>query len=462
MTALAFPASQGLTNTDSEFALLSAILYESKRVETVVDTLREEHFSEPFFGRVYGVVAREFSKGNPLNPLTLRPFIEADESYQMHGAMQFIANLTNSNSLLVNTKATAAQIKELARRRELIAGMREALHMAGDVNETIESVVDAAEAAIVDAADKSDTIRQPSAAQAMSSLLKAAESPKRSIRSTIIPSMDDLLGGMRPKQLIIGGGRPGMGKTAAALSYSLGAAQAGHGVLYVSLEMGAEELAARMAADLAFNGNTGVLYADINSDNPTRRALQAMYDAQKMLEDMPFHIIDAGGLTLAQLELRVRRFKRRFAAKGVTLDLVVVDYLQLLRTDDKRQSAYEAVSEISRRLKGIAKDYDVAVFALAQLSRGVESRSDKRPQLSDLRDSGQIEQDADAVLFFYRHAYYLRQALPSNENDPMYAATMAEIENVEDAIEFVCAKRRNGVTGASVGEFHGKYQAVRG
>jgi replicative DNA helicase len=252
-----------------------------------------------------------------------------------------------------------------------------------------------------------------------------------------------------------------MGKTAAAISYALGAARAGHGVLFVSLEMSAVELSSRIAADLAFNGRSGIAFSDINSDRPSRDALRAMGNAAAELAEMPFHIVDAGSLTLGRLDMIVRRYKRRLAARGQSLDLVVVDYLQLLRCDERRTSAYETVSEVSRRLKGMAKDHDVAVFALAQLSREVEKRADKRPQLADLRDSGQIEQDADAVLFLYRHEYYLAAGKPE-EGAPEYQEWKQAIDAVRGCIDFICAKRRNGITGSARGLFHGQFQAVRG
>jgi len=154
----------------------------------------------------------------------------------------------------------------------------------------------------------------------------------------------------------------------------------------------------------------------------------------------------------------VRQYQRRFAADGFSLDLVVVDYLQLLHPDSKSRSAYEAVSEVSRGLKALAKDNSVAVFALAQLSRSVESRDDKSPQLSDLRDSGQIEQDADAVLFFLRQEYYLSKEADENRD----ADWQALMEDEQGKIDFILAKRRNGVTGRAKGQFLGQYQAVRG
>ena len=175
---------------------------------------------------------------------------------------------------------------------------------------------------------------------------------------------------------------------------------------------------------------------------------------------LPLTVIDAGSLTIGRLEMLVRRQKRRFAAKGVNLDLVIVDYLQLLHADRKGLSPYEATSEISKRLKGLAKDHDVAVIALAQLSRSVEQRQDKKPMLSDLRDSGQIEQDADSVTFLLRQEYYEKQNEPDAPGEK-HDAWEARMERVRGTIDFIVAKKRKGSTGTATGRFYGIYQAVR-
>lgn len=454
--------SDPVANVEGEYALIAALLFNGKRIDSVADVLTPEQFFDPFFGRLFGLLVAEHARGNTLGALTLRPLIEADPGYQALGGMSFLADLTRSAAALLDVRGAARQVVEFAKRRQVIEGLRAALATAADTTKPIAAAADEADAAIAAAAETASPITQMTGEEAMMVLMREAETPSRSVRSRIIPSMDDLLGGMRPKQLVIGAGRPGMGKTAAALSYALGAAQAGHGVLFVSLEMSAKELAARVAADLAFDGRGGVPYAEINADQPSKRAWQAMEQARGMLADLPFSIVDAGSLTLGRLDMLVRRYRRRMAARGHSLDLVVVDYLQLLRCDDKRSSAYEAVSEISRRLKATAKDHDVALLALAQLSRKVEERGDKRPQLSDLRDSGQIEQDADAVLFLYRPEYYLRQSERADPEHLEHEKFQVALRDCEGKVEFICAKRRNGCTGTATGRFHAANQAVRG
>lgn len=460
MTALQLvQPAQTSAIVECEATVLAALLMDPRRIDGVADVLQPVHFAEPLFGRMFGLIVDHAARGEPLNGVTLRPYLESDEAYQQMGGATFLANLTASPvALMADTLHGARQIKTFARRREMTAGLRAAIEASADMARPIEEVLSAVEEAVQAATDDAEAIQSVSAAEAIDELLKSLESPTSSVSSQRLPDLDDLLTDMRGGELIIGGGRPGMGKTAAALSYALGAAEKGHGVLFISLEMGAKELVARMASDISFDGRDGAAYGDINSRNPSRRAIQAIYDARKHIEKLPFQIVDRGALTLSQLERLVKRWKRRMSARGQSLDLVVVDYLQLLRGDRRDESRYDLVSEASRRLKAMAKDYDVAVFALAQLNRSVEAREDKRPQLSDLKESGQLEQDADAVIFFYREYYYLQRTPPK---PGMEAAHEAALQAADGRLSLICAKKRRGEIGSIDALFAGKYQAVR-
>ncbi len=448
-----------MSTVEAEYALLGGLVYDNKRIDAVADILAPEDFADPFLAYAYSLTVAEHSQGRAANPITLRPLLQPHPGYAAIGGDQFLATLMTSTSAGIPTLDTARMIASTAKRRRLIEGLREAAAMDSDA--PIEALVDAADAAIVTATYSAESAVELTGAACVSKLLDSFGQPKKGVKSTVIRAMDDLLGPIRRKQLVIMAGRPGMGKTAAALSYTLGAAQSGHGVLFVSLEMSGEELASRMAGDLSFNGSTGIPLDDILSDNPTRPTINAVAKAMSMLEDMPLSVIDTGKLTIGRLGMMVRRHARRMAAKGQELELVVVDYLQLLSPDTKGKSSYEAVSEISRGLKAIAKDTGVGILALAQLSREVEKRTDRRPQLSDLRDSGQIEQDADAVIFLVREEYYLRQNEPEEGSAERIDWEHA-LAAVENQIEFVCAKRRNGRTGSAKGQFFTRFQAVRG
>lgn len=450
-----------LANSEAEAALLGALMVDNRHIDRAADKLRVEDFSEAVFGRIFSAIVAEYSRGRAANPVTLKPLLADDETLRSMGGTGYLAQLTGSGMGLLGVNGFIDQVATLAARRRLISGLQDAIDIAGDPSSSVEKLIDTADAAIVNATHHGDPLHQVSAAECMDELFATYGESQKGVVCKVIPSIDTLLGAMRPKQLIIGAGRPGMGKTATAISYALGAAQGGHGVLFVSLEMGSTEIAGRMASDICFNGHSGIPYEQIRDGRLSSEQRRELQRARDMAADLPFTVIDAGHMTVGRLSMLVRRYKRRMAAKGQTLELVVVDYLQLMSADGKTGNRNEAVGEISRGLKAIAKDQGVAMFALAQLSREAEKRDDKRPKLSDLRESGQIEQDADAVLFLYRHEYYVRMAEPA-EGDPKRTEWEALLRDCEGAIDFICAKRRNGRTGNATGQFWGGNQAVRG
>lgn len=448
-----------LANTDIESELLGQLLFDNTLFDAIADRIEPADFTVGVHGRIYESALREYSKGKPVTPITLQGYFEQDEDYKQLGGLGYLGQLTGLVSMCAGAPELARNLRDLAQRRRMQEGLQYAASLCDDLNAEHSEIVDTADAAV--STDTKDTVHQPTGAECFDEMLASFAHKVAGVRCGSIGALDDLLGPMKPKQLVIGAGRPGMGKTALALSYSIGAARAGHGVLFVSLEMSSEELAARMAADMCFDGDLRVPFGMIRDGNVGPRQMDAIEAARQEMKRLPFQVIDAGSLTTGRLASLVRRHARKMAARGQRLELVVIDYLQLLRPDGKNKSAYESVSEVSRALKALAKDSGVAVFALAQLSREVEKRTDRRPQLSDLRDSGQIEQDADAVLFLKREEYYLAQIEPeqTSPDRPGWEALWADNEG---QIEFIVAKRRNGVTGSAKGEFHGKFQAVRG
>lgn len=438
---------------EGEYTFLAGLLCDPRRVDVVADVLTAQDFSEPYFGFMFDSIVAEYSAGRTPSPVTLRPILQGHPGFEEMGGLSTLAKMTGEASALVaRPKETALWLAERARKRRLVEGLDTAANLASDEAATLEQIIDAADASLSEATQARKGSEIMSGVGAMDRLMRRMEEDQTGVSCRVIKPLDNLVGTMRRKQLILMAGRPGMGKTAVALSYALGAAQNGHGVLFVSLEMSSEELAARAAADLSFD-TSPVPYAAINDGVRSPQVFDAIADARERMADMPLTIIDTGSLTVGRLNMIVRRIARQMAAKGDKLELVVVDYLQLLRTDERHRSAYESVSEISRTLKSIAKDNDVAVLALAQLSREVEKRSDRRPQLADLRDSGQLEQDADTIVFLLREEYYVRKEKAEGWEGALAA--------VEGQIEFICAKRRNGPEGSATGQFHAKYQAVR-
>lgn len=446
-----------LFNVEAEAELLGALMAGHAGVDAIADVLKPEDFYEPTHARIFEVVCHQGVAGKPVSPIAVKGFMDGDEGLERLGGPAYLARLTGQAFGIAATQ-NAKMLKELALRRRMAAGLSMAVTDCADLTLTTAEIVATADEAI--SMQAGELVNQLSGSECFDELFATYAEGNSGVTCGCIPSVDDLLGPMKPKQLIILAARPGMGKTAMALSYTLGAAQNGYGVLYVSLEMSAGELAGRMGADLCFGRSSpAVPYGHIVKGNLSRPQMDELAKAAHFMKQLPIEVIDVGSLNVGRLAMLIRRHARRMEANGQRLDLVVVDYLQLLSADSKGRSNYEAVSEISRALKAMAKDNGVAIMALAQLSREVEKRPDKRPQLSDLRDSGQIEQDADAVLFLVRQEYYLRNtpAEPGGEADWQRA-----MDQVQGKIEFVLAKRRNGETGQAVGQFHGIYQAVRG
>lgn len=462
MASAPLPANDDLNplvNIQLECDLLGAVMASNEIFESIADIATPNDFSEPLFSRVFETISHLIAQGKPASPVTLRGYFTDDPAMEALGGPSFLARLTGETTFgFMAPVELATHLVELAGRRRMQEGLQAAARYCSDLDTSTSEIVSLADAAVAPTGQSS--IRQATAAECLGDLLDGLDKPAMGVLCRQIPSFDELHGPLEPSQLIILAARPGMGKTALAISYGLGASLQGHGVLFASLEMNRQQLAGRMAADLCFDGQA-VPYAPIRDRRLNDFQRKRVADAYHRMQSVPLHIIDAGSLTPGRLSMLARRHDRRMRAKGHKLELIVVDYLQLMRPDSGAAKPYEAVSEVSRALKALAKDMDIPVLALAQLSREVERRSDRRPQLSDLRDSGQIEQDADSVMFLLRDEYYLAQAEPG-PMDTKRAEWEQTMARVKGRIEFILAKRRNGLTGTATGEFHGAYQAVRG
>lgn len=449
-----------IQNIEAENVILAAAMQDAAIIDRLADVVAPEDFADPLLARMFRAARDCAFSGRASNGVAINGMFEGDEQYETAGGRKLVATLCATPAALIGAVDLAKQVADCAKRRRIAEGMADAIDMVADQSVSLSDVVEHVDTAMSGVMGQGSGVSTVSGAGAIDAMLAQLDSKDRGVTCTIIPPMDNLLGGARRKQLIILAARPGMGKTAVALSYSIGAAMNGHGVLYISLEMSSAELGARMVSDLCFNGTYGVPFSAIVNQDVNERDYLRLKAARDQAKDLPIEVVDASSLSIHRLDVMVRRQVRRFAAKGEKLDLVVVDYLQLLSAD-KGKNAYEAVSQISRALKAIAKEHDVAVLALAQLSREVEKRAGCRPQLSDLRDSGQIEQDADTVMFLLRAEYYLRRE-QKEPHDPDYGKWEQAMIEHAGKIEFICAKRRNGETGTAKGAFHGAYQAVRG
>jgi replicative DNA helicase len=282
----------------------------------------------------------------------------------------------------------------------------------------------------------------------MDDMLRAMEAdPGSNFIPTRLESLDALIGGMRRGDLSYLGGRPGMGKTATAVSVVINAATAGHGVLFHSLEMDKDAVLMRIASEAAYSPQRQLPYADAIRGRLNQSQKEAFVRAAMSRAMLPVLINDRSGLSATQIAMETRKAQVHFGRHGRRLGLVVIDHLSKIRPSKHyRGNKNNEIGEISDALKHLAKSEDVAVLCLAQLNRGVEGRDEKRPTLADLRDSGEIEQDADTVLFAYREAYYLAR-LRHEEGSPQERVRLARLQETEHLLEISVAKARNGPDG---------------
>jgi replicative DNA helicase len=447
-------------NLEAEQALLGALLSENSLFDFVADILSPADFFDPLHQRVYETALHEVMAGRTATPVTLKGRFADDADMAAVGGAGYMARLTADSQGLLAPGNLARLIRDLSRRRSIAAKLAEAMAACIDENVTLPVVADMVAGSVADGPD--DGIVETSAGASVEKHLRAVAENQGGVTCSRIPSFDKIAGALRPKHFVLVAARPGMGKTALACTYSIGAARAGHGVLFVSIEMSDEELGGRLASDMCYGltGEGRVPYSAIRDGELNDWQRERVAKAAVELDNLPLTIVDTSGLTPHRLSRLVRRHTRRFSARGTPLKLVIVDYIQRMRPDRQMSKKYEEVSEISQALKDIAKENCVAVMALAQLSRDVERRGDKRPVLADLRDSGQLEQDADTVIFLLRQEYYHRQIEP-DALAPEWPGWKDKLDRMTGEIEFIVAKRRGGETGSAKAEFYGPFQAVR-
>jgi replicative DNA helicase len=454
-------AEQGpaLQNVEAEIGLLGDLINDNRLIDQIADRLRGRDFSVPLHGRVFDQMLDQTAAGANVDAVTLTPHFREDPEWPRVFSILSAASLNAGPR--ARTKAYFDQLTMLSSRRRMVAGLQDVVHSARDLSVTREELLANADEAVAELADQVVTAQAPVGTYAQA-VINSFGQPVIGVRCGMIASLDSTIGVLRPSNLIVVGGRPGMGKTSLVTSYSIGAAARGHGVLIFSLEMSADELTRRMLADMTFTPRGGVAYEDIRDGTVRNNDMPAVIEAKQRFDALPLEINETSGLTLSKLIRQARTHKRRLAAKGEKLELVVVDYLQLMAHSRKGMSPYEHASEVSTGLKQFAKAEGLTMMAVAQLSRDVEKRPDKRPMPSDLRDSGQIEQDADVILFVYREEEYLRRNEPEDQFGNKYEAWRTDMEAVRNKIEFLVPKRRSGPTGKAVGWFFGANSAVRG
>ena len=446
-------------NIEAEQALLGAILVNNDAFDRVSDFLKPEHFSEELHRRVYEVLSQLIRAGKVATVVTLKTYL-ADADLGGLTVSQYLARLAAEATTIINAEDYGRTIYDLAIRRDLIV-------IGGEiVNAAYDAPVDAAPRQQIEEAERklysiAETGRYDGGFQSFGNAITtaldmAAAAYQRdghlSGLATGLADLDSKMGGLQASDLIVLAGRPGMGKTALATNIAFNVAKAyraevqpdGHnktidgGVVgFFSLEMSAEQLATRIIAE-----QSGVPSYKIRRGSITEDDFRSISEAAHEMQRAPLYIDQTGGISIAQLTARARRLKRQ---RG--LDLLIVDYIQLLSGSKSRgDNRVQEVTEITTGLKALAKELAVPIIALSQLSRQVEARDDKRPQLSDLRESGSIEQDADVVMFVYREEYYLKNKEP-REGTPEHATWMSEMERAHGRAECIIGKQRHGPTG---------------
>ncbi|MBP1180006.1 replicative DNA helicase [Methylobacterium sp. PvR107] len=444
-------------NIDAEQALIGAVLINNDAFRKVSSLVEAEHFHEPSHRKIWEVVAAQIAKGQVANPITLKTYL-GDENFGGQTVTSYLARLAAGATTVINAPDYARTVADTAMRRRLIAFGETIVSMAQD------APVEATTASLFSAIESEIEELKPRAASGQAEFRSFDDVANSAIErmctdwqnegqprglSTGLPALDEVMGGLEAPDLIIVGGRTAMGKTALALNIAGATAKELHlrrikhqmqtGVVgFFSLEMGDTQLFDRMIA-----AETGIESWRIRRRKMTQTQLEKVVNTARDLRGLPLHIDETGSLTIAQLANKARSLKKR---RG--LELLVVDYLQLIKGRENRRDPNRAqeVTEISNGLKGLAKELHVPIIALAQVGRQVDQRDDKRPMLSDLRESGSIEQDADHVLFTYREEYYEERNKPKEGTDA-FAAWERRMKEIAGVAEVVVAKNRHGRTG---------------
>jgi len=459
-------------NPEAEKSLLGAIFVNNRAYEMVSEFLRPEHFAYSQHGRIYEACTKLIERGQIADPTTLRPYFEADETLAEIGGAAYLANLAGAAVSVINAREYGRIIYDSYLKRSLITLGEDVVNDAyeADVDATAMVQIEIAEQRLYDLATTGeyDGGFKPFAEAIQASLEATTAAHEREGGlagvGTGFIDLDKLLGGLHNSDLVILAGRPAMGKTAlatnmaynAAKDYADSAGAEGAVVGFFSLEMSAEQLAGRILSE-----QTEVQSDKMRKGELSNEEFNRIFHAAQMLNEVPLFIDDTPALTVSALRTRARRLKRQH-----NLGLIVIDYLQLISgsAGSRNDGRVQEVSEITRGLKTLAKELSVPVLALSQLSRQVENREDKRPQLADLRESGSIEQDADVVMFIYREEYYLEKAEPQQRQDEAadkfsqrqlsWEERMARARNVA---EVIVSKQRHGPIGTRELMFEGMY-----
>jgi replicative DNA helicase len=450
-------------NIEAEQGLLGAILLNNDIVDDVSSIIDDDHFYEEVHKRIYSVITRLITKGQLATPVTLKSYFEVEKSLEEIGGSSYLARLANAAVSLEYAKNYAGIIYDLAVRRSLhrLGGKIEYDAIQSDIDIHPSELIENAEKELYQIAEKGTQLHSMQSFDI--SLEEAVEQATKAFKSdssvtgisTGFIDLDQKLGGLHPSDLLILAGRPSMGKTSLATNIAFNIAKKAYedgnkdqNVAFFSLEMSSEQLATRVLSEQAKISSN-----EIRKGNLSQSDLDALVATSQKIVEIPLFIDDTPAINIATLASRARRLKRKHG-----LGVIIIDYLQLLRPPktSRGESRVLEVSEITQGLKALAKELDIPILALSQLSRQVENREDKKPQLSDLRESGSIEQDSDVVMFIFREEYYVERTATSPGTSE-YIDWQQKMSEIHGQAELLIGKQRHGPTGNIRLSFESKF-----
>jgi replicative DNA helicase len=450
------------SNLEAEQALLGSILINNDIIDEVSSIVNAHIFYDPAHIKIYEVIESLNNKGMIANPITLKNFFEKDNMLNDVGGTEYLVKLTRFSSSSKQAIDYAKIIHEMYLRRELVQisnKLNADTLNANSKEQNAEGIIEDTEKLLFDLAERG-TFSQSFLKfnKALDQTIEMATLAMKNDQGIVgvptgLTDLDEKLGGLHKSDLIILAGRPSMGKTALATNIAYNAAQnvlkrqEKSAVAFFSLEMSSEQLSTRILSEQA-----RIKSDDIRRGKVTEEEINRYIETSRNIYNLPLYIDETPAITIATLSNRARRIKRLFG-----LSLIVVDYIQLMRSNsNKNEGRVQEISEITQGLKALAKELSIPVLALSQLSRAVEQRDDKQPQLADLRESGSIEQDADVVMFVYREAYYLERKQPKLGSIE-HAEWQSKMNDVNGLADIILGKQRHGPTGTIKVEFEGIY-----
>jgi len=451
------------SNIEAEQALLGSVLVNNDILDEVSSIVNFQKFYDPAHKKIYKIIESLNNKGMIANPITIKNFFENDKENSLKdvGGSEYLVKLTRFSSSTRQSIEYAKLIHENYVKRELLRISEEITVSSTDktLEKSAENIIEDAEKLLFDLAERGSFSQSfIKFNQAVEKSIEMATSAMQSGQGLVgvptgLTDLDEKLGGLHKSDLVIIAGRPSMGKTSLATNIAYNAARnieknkKKGSVAFFSLEMSSEQLSTRILSE-----QSRITSNDIRRGKATDEQVNKYIEVSRNIYDLPLYIDETPAITIAALSNRARRIKRLFG-----LDLIVVDYIQLMRSNNfKFEGRVQEISEITQGLKALAKELSVPVLALSQLSRAVEQRDDKIPQLSDLRESGSIEQDADVVMFVYREEYYLEKKQPKLGSIE-HAEWQTKMDEINGLAEIIIGKQRHGPTGNVQVEFEGMF-----